>query len=60
MRKTILLSLFLAALFSSAALAGTIQGLVTAASDDSPLVGANVYLKGTTIGAATSEPLRLT
>ncbi|MCB0282072.1 MAG: TonB-dependent receptor [Calditrichaeota bacterium] len=55
MRKFTLLFLLLTALFSSAVFAGTIQGLVTSASDDSPLVGANVYLKGTTKGAATDE-----
>ncbi|KAA3617729.1 MAG: TonB-dependent receptor [Calditrichaeota bacterium] len=35
--------------------AGSIKGIVTGASDDSPLIGANVYLQGTTLGAATDE-----
>lgn len=35
--------------------AGTIAGKVTAKESGQALVGANVYLKGTTIGAATDE-----
>jgi len=35
--------------------AGTIAGQVTAKTSGKPLVGANVYLKGTTYGAATNE-----
>ncbi|HED09202.1 MAG TPA: TonB-dependent receptor [Caldithrix abyssi] len=36
-------------------MAGTIKGKVTGASDDAPLIGANVYLEGTTMGAATDD-----
>jgi TonB-linked SusC/RagA family outer membrane protein len=32
----------------------TIRGVVTDASDGSPLIGANVYIKGTTIGITTN------
>lgn len=42
--------------FSVASLsAGTIAGKVTAKESGEALIGANVYLKGTTIGAATDE-----
>lgn len=41
--------------FVGTAFAGTISGKVTSASDDTPLIGANVYLKGTTMGAATDD-----
>lgn len=40
---------------ASSAFAGTISGKVTAKSSGEALMGANVYLKGTTIGAATDE-----
>ena len=49
------LVLFMIFFMSCYAFAGSIKGLVTAASDDSPLIGANVYIEGTTIGAATNE-----
>lgn len=42
-------------LMSCFSFAGSIKGLVTVASDDSPLVGANVYIEGTTMGSATNE-----
>lgn len=38
---------------SSALFAGTVKGLVTDAKSGNPLVGANVYMDGTTFGAAT-------
>jgi iron complex outermembrane recepter protein len=42
--------------FSVASLsAGTVAGKVTAKESGEALIGANVYLKGTTIGAATDE-----
>lgn len=54
MYKLILL-LFIIVFLSSSAFAGTLAGKVTAKETGEPLVGANVYLKGTTIGAATDE-----
>jgi len=42
-------------LFTAVSFAGTVKGKVTGVSDDATLVGANVYLAGTTIGAATDE-----
>lgn len=36
-------------------IAGTIAGRVTSKQSGEPLVGANVYLKGTTVGAATDS-----
>jgi len=49
-----LLSVFLV-LFLSAAFAQdkTVEGIVTDAADKSPVVGANVLVKGTTIGTIT-------
>jgi iron complex outermembrane receptor protein len=54
MRKLFLLFVLLAFGVSSA-FAGTLAGKVTAKETGEVLVGANVYLKGTTIGAATDE-----
>ena len=51
-----LLMLLLIFMFlTSGAIAGTLAGKVTAKETGEPLVGANVYLKGTTVGAATDE-----
>ena len=47
----LLLSIFV----STYAIAGSIAGKVVDKQTGKPLVGANVYLKGTTIGAATDE-----
>ncbi len=47
----LLLSLFV----STYAMAGSIAGKVVDKQTGKPLVGANVYLKGTTIGAATDD-----
>ena len=54
MSKILLTIIVLASLVGSA-MAGTIKGKVTGASDDAPLIGANVYLEGTTMGAATDD-----
>ncbi len=54
MSKILLTIIVLASLVGSA-MAGTIKGKVTGASDDAPLIGANVYLQGTTMGAATDD-----
>ncbi len=51
--KQLTLLLFLALFVSSNLYAGTIAGKVTAKETGEALVGANVYLKGTTVGAAT-------
>ncbi|MEM8560540.1 MAG: carboxypeptidase-like regulatory domain-containing protein, partial [Bacteroidota bacterium] len=40
-------------LSASAVAQGTLSGTVTDAASGEPLVGVNVYLQGTTIGAAT-------
>ena len=51
-----LLMLLLIFMFlTSGAIAGTLAGKVTAKETGEPLVGANVYLKGTTVGAASDE-----
>ncbi|MEJ2546148.1 MAG: carboxypeptidase-like regulatory domain-containing protein [Calditrichaceae bacterium] len=50
-----LLLLFIVAFLTSSAVAGTLAGKVTAKETGEPLIGANVYLKGTTVGAATDE-----
>jgi len=42
-------------LLCSISIAGSIKGTVTSATDDSPLAGANIYLKGTVLGAAADE-----
>ena len=48
------LAFLLMLLFGAAtASAGTIRGTVTDADTDEPLIGANVLVKGTTIGTAT-------
>ncbi|MEM8599870.1 MAG: TonB-dependent receptor [Bacteroidota bacterium] len=50
----LLLSLVLSVGLSAAALAqGTLSGTVTDAASGEPLAGVNVYLQGTTLGAAT-------
>ncbi len=48
-------TIFAVLLLAAVSFAGTIKGKVTSASDDAALVGANVYLAGTTNGAATDE-----
>ena len=53
--KQVVLLFSLIVFAASSALAGTIAGKVTAKSTGEALMGANVYLKGTTIGAATDE-----
>ncbi len=53
--NTRIFTIFIVALMAGVSIAGTIKGKVTGASDDAALVGANVYLAGTTIGAATDE-----
>lgn len=58
---SLLTSLFLAtsgilfpeAAFSQASLEGSIQGVVVDSASGEPIVGANVFLPGTTLGAAT-------
>ncbi len=54
MRKVILL-VFVLAFAVSSVFAGNLAGKVTAKTTGQALVGANVYLKGTAIGAATDE-----
>lgn len=54
MRKTILF-VFVLAFAVSNIFAGNLAGKVTAKTTGQALVGANVYLKGTSIGAATDE-----
>lgn len=49
------LLLFILIFMASGAIAGTLAGKVTAKETGEPLIGANVYLKGTTVGAATDE-----
>jgi iron complex outermembrane receptor protein len=51
----LLMSFVTVLLIASMALAGSISGTVTAKEGGDALVGANVYLKGTTVGAATDE-----
>ena len=53
MRTTLLL--ILSFLFVAASFAGTIEGKVTSKATGEPLAGANVYLQGWPIGAATDE-----
>lgn len=49
------LSMILLLLMVSFSIAGSIKGIVSSKDDGSPLIGANVYLKGTSQGAATDE-----
>ncbi|MBT8196834.1 MAG: TonB-dependent receptor [Bacteroidia bacterium] len=54
MKKSLLLSLLFAFIFTSAfSQTGTIRGFVYNKSDGEPILFTNVYLKGTTLGAAT-------
>jgi outer membrane receptor for ferrienterochelin and colicins len=53
--KKLILSLFFMLSFSIAANGGTIKGRVVSAKDASTLIGANVMLVGTTLGAATDS-----
>ena len=53
MRNVLLV--LLSALLVSASFAGTITGKVTGKASGDPLVGANVYLQGMPVGAATDE-----
>ena len=50
-----LLLLLIVATSTVTASAGTLSGKVTAKASGNSLAGANVYLKGTTVGAATTE-----
>ncbi|MEJ2055136.1 MAG: TonB-dependent receptor, partial [Calditrichaceae bacterium] len=49
------LLLFITVFAVSGLYAGTLAGKVTAKDNGEPLVGANVYLKGTTVGSATDD-----
>ena len=51
----LLITLVLVTFLLSTSFAGSIKGIVTGASDDAPMIGANVYLQGTILGAATDE-----
>ena len=53
MKQRLLLFLTCLALFCSAAVAKTVQGVVTDASDNEPIIGASIFVKGTKIGAST-------
>ncbi len=53
--KRLLLVTFIFVFSVGSLFAGSIAGKVTAKATGQPLVGANVYLKGTTFGAATDE-----
>lgn len=53
--KHVALVIFVLVFLTGSLLAGTISGRVSARETDEALAGANVYLKGTTIGTATDE-----
>ena len=54
MRKLFILLLMIG-FCTASSIAGTLTGKVTAEANGEPLSGANIYLKGTTVGAATDD-----
>ncbi|WP_320018961.1 carboxypeptidase-like regulatory domain-containing protein [Labilibaculum manganireducens] len=54
-KNYILIGLFILVSQSLVAQVGTLSGAVTEKDGTNPLIGANVYFHGTTIGAATNS-----